>query len=57
MIDGKIAKEYLPGRPYDVPKSVLNNALAAEELKWAPKVGLEDGLKLTAAWMKRTMGK
>ncbi|MNJ13175.1 dTDP-4-dehydro-6-deoxyglucose reductase [compost metagenome] len=57
VIDGKIAKEYLPGRPYDVPVSVLNNALAAEELKWAPKVGLEDGLKLTAAWMKRTMGK
>ena len=57
VVDGTIAKEYLPGRPYDVPVSVLDNALAARELNWSPKVSLDDGLKLTTAWMKRTMGK
>ncbi|WP_213939883.1 NAD-dependent epimerase/dehydratase family protein [Pseudomonas sp. dw_612] len=57
VVDGTISKEYLPGRPYDVPVSVLDNALAARELNWSPKVGLDDGLKLTSTWMKRTIGK
>ncbi|VVO65944.1 NAD-dependent epimerase/dehydratase family protein [Pseudomonas fluorescens] len=57
VVGGAIDKKYLPGRPYDVPVSVLDNALAAQELKWTPKVSLEDGLQLTSAWMKRTMGK
>ncbi|EJM13787.1 nucleoside-diphosphate-sugar epimerase [Pseudomonas sp. GM21] len=57
VVDGTIAKEYLPGRPYDVPVSILDNALAGRELNWSPTVSLDDGLKLTTAWMKRTMGK
>jgi len=57
VVDRTIAKEYLPGRPYDVPVSVVDNALAARELNWSPKVSLDDGLKLTTAWMRRTMAK
>jgi UDP-glucose 4-epimerase len=57
VVGGTIDKQYLPGRPYDVPVSVLDNGLAARELKWTPKVRLDEGLTLTTAWMKRTMGK
>lgn len=52
-----IDKEYQPGRPYDVPVSVLDNSLASKELDWSPKVSLEEGLTLTAEWMKRSMQK
>jgi len=52
-----VKKEYQPGRPYDVPISVLDNSLASEELDWSPKVSLEQGLKLTAEWMKGSMQK
>jgi UDP-glucose 4-epimerase len=52
-----ISKEYQPGRPYDVPVSVLDNSLALRELKWCPKVPLGEGLKLTAEWMMRSMQK
>ena len=31
-----IERHYLPGRPFDVPVSVLSNDLAREELKWVP---------------------
>nr|WP_315445839.1 NAD-dependent epimerase/dehydratase family protein [uncultured Pseudomonas sp.] len=57
VVGRAIDKQYLPGRPYDVPVSVLDNALAARELKWVPKVRLKEGLQLTSTWMKRTMGK
>ncbi|WP_040262161.1 NAD-dependent epimerase/dehydratase family protein [Pseudomonas massiliensis] len=52
-----IRKEYLPGRPYDVPVSVLDNSLASRELGWTPRVGLEEGLKLTTAWMRGSLAK
>jgi UDP-glucose 4-epimerase len=52
-----VKKEYQPSRPYDVPISVLDNSLASKELDWSPKVSLEQGLKLTAEWMKGSMQK
>lgn len=57
VLGGATDKLYLPGRSYDVPVNVLDNTLAAQELNWTPKVELEEGLKLTSAWMKRTLGK
>jgi UDP-glucose 4-epimerase len=48
-----IEKRYLPGRSFDVPVSVLSNELAKRELHWEPKVRLEDGIRLTAEWMRR----
>lgn len=42
---------YLEGRPFDVPVSILSNALAEQELGWRPQVTLKDGIARAAAWM------
>ena len=47
-----VARRHLPGRPFDVRVSVLSNALAREELRWIPRVSLQDGITRTARWMK-----
>jgi len=49
-----VFRHYRPGRPFDVPVSVLDNSLAKQELGWAPKVKLEDGIVKTVDWMLRT---
>lgn len=43
---------YKPGRPFDVPVSVLSNDLARAQLGWAPEVSMQDGIARTAQWMK-----
>ncbi len=50
-----IERRYLPGRPFDVPVSVLNNQLAQQELKWAPTISMRDGIARTAEWMKHEL--
>lgn len=50
-----VARTYLPGRPFDVPVSVLNNELAKAELGWMPRVSLQDGVVKTAAWMQQVL--
>lgn len=55
VLDTSIVRRYLPGRPFDVPISVLSNQLAQEELKWAPKVPMCDGIARTAEWMRRAL--
>lgn len=52
-----ISRNYLSGRPFDVPVSVLCNALAKEELGWWPQISLNEGLIRTAAWMKNELYK
>jgi UDP-glucose 4-epimerase len=52
----KIEKRYLPGRPFDVPISVLSNELAKRNLGWVPKVGLKEGIRLTQAWIQNVRG-
>lgn len=47
-----IQRRYLPGRSFDVPVSILSNALARQELGWQPAVPLQDGIARTAAWMR-----
>jgi UDP-glucose 4-epimerase len=42
---------YLEGRPFDVPVSILSNALARQELRWRPQVALKDGIARAATWM------
>lgn len=49
-----VAREYRPGRPFDVPVSVLANSLATQEFGWAPRVGLEDGIIKTVSWMRES---
>ena len=48
----EVTKNYLPGRSFDVPVSVLNNSLARNELLWTPKVSLHDGMWKTMQWMR-----
>ncbi len=50
-----VDRRYLPGRPFDVPVSVLDNSLARTELGWKPETTLENGIALTAAWIKKSM--
>ena len=52
-----VEKSYQPGRAFDVPVSVLDNALASCELGWSPKVSLEDGITRTAAYMRQALKK
>lgn len=52
-----IQRRYLPGRPFDVPVSVLSNDLARQELDWAPLVSMEEGIARTATWMKRELSR
>jgi UDP-glucose 4-epimerase len=47
-----IDRRYLPGRPFDVPVSVLSNNLIQKEMGWTPQVGLREGLVRTAAWIR-----
>jgi UDP-glucose 4-epimerase len=42
----QIAVEYLPGRGFDVPISVLNVTRARQELNWAPRLSFANGLQL-----------
>jgi UDP-glucose 4-epimerase len=53
LLDKPIVRNYLPGRPFDVPASVLSNKLACTELQWLPAISMEAGLARTAAWMKQ----
>jgi UDP-glucose 4-epimerase len=50
----KAERRYLPGRPFDVPTSVLSIDRAKRELNWSPKVGFEDGLRRFSHWLRTT---
>ncbi len=53
VLEKPIERRYLPGRPFDVPVSVLCNNLARTELNWTPLVTMQEGIARTAVWMKR----
>jgi UDP-glucose 4-epimerase len=57
VLGRSIDRSYLPGRPFDVPVSILSNSLAREELEWRPKVSLREGIARTALWMQRQSAK
>jgi UDP-glucose 4-epimerase len=52
VLGAPIARNYRPGRAFDVPVSILNNTLARDELGWSPKISLEEGIVQTAAYMR-----
>lgn len=52
-----VERNYLPGRPFDVPASVLSNDLAQRELGWVPSISMHEGLVRTADWMKIELSK
>jgi UDP-glucose 4-epimerase len=57
VLGKSIDRRYLPGRPFDVPVSVLSNALAREELGWSPQVTLHAGIARTVKWMANELAK
>lgn len=52
-----VERRYLPARPFDVPVSILSNALARDELQWTPRVSLRDGIARTAKWLAKEPSK
>jgi UDP-glucose 4-epimerase len=56
VIGKPIKHRYLPGRPFDVPVSILCNDLARKELKWEPLISMHEGIARTAEWMKKRHG-
>lgn len=51
----KLDLRWKPGRPLDVPVSVVAINRAAETLGWLPRTGFETGLEQTIAWAKATL--
>ena len=52
-----VERRYLPGRPFDVPVSVLDNAVAYRELGWSPALSMQDGIVEAATWMEKELAK
>lgn len=50
----KLAIQWKPGRPLDVPVSVVDITRARDSLGWTPRTSLEGGLEQTIAWARRT---
>ena len=46
----KADRRYLPGRPFDVPESILCIKRAKQFLQWAPNFSFEQGLKSYYEW-------
>lgn len=55
VLGREIVRHCRPGRPFDVPVSILANSLARQELGWEPRVKLEDGIVKTADWMRKVL--
>lgn len=52
LLGSEIPVEHHPGRPVDLPVSILDTTFAARELVWRPSTPFEEGLNTTIAWMK-----
>lgn len=48
--------EYRPGRPYDVPRNVLDISAIMARAGWRPRTNLAAGLERTLAWMRSVRG-
>lgn len=55
VLGREVARQYRPGRPFDVPVSILDNSLARRELEWEPRVSLKEGIARTATWVQTTL--
>ncbi len=55
VLGREVVRHYRPGRPFDVPVSVLDNTLARRELGWEPQLKLEAGIVKTADWMRKEL--
>ena len=57
VLGREVVRCYRPGRPFDVPVSILDNTLAQQELKWTPRISLEEGILKTANWMSNALNR
>jgi UDP-glucose 4-epimerase len=57
VLGQKVVRQYRPGRPFDVPVSILDNSLARRELGWEPRITLDEGLALTAGVVRKICDK
>ena len=48
--------DWRPGRPIDVPVSILSIERAREVLGWTPKIDFADGLRQTVRWWRALSG-
>ena len=53
VLKRKALVRHLSGRLVDVPKIVLDCALAAQTFEWAPTLTLENGIRDTAEWIRK----
>jgi len=51
-----VSARYKPGRPVDVPRSVLDITKATTHFDWRPRIALEQGVAQTWAWLRSTAG-
>jgi len=52
QLEKDISIQYRPGRPVDVPVSILDSTYAMRELGWRPRTRFDDGLYSTVMWMR-----
>ncbi len=45
---------WLAGRPFDVPRIVLDSSKLRKAVDWQPSVSLHDGIERTADWLRAT---
>jgi nucleoside-diphosphate-sugar epimerase len=42
---------------FEIPHQYLDSRKARKVLRWKPKVGLEEGLKITVSWYRKLLTK
>ncbi len=47
VIGRRLEVQYRPGRGFDVPRVILDIAAARRDFAWAPKIGIEEGIRRT----------
>jgi UDP-glucose 4-epimerase len=52
LLGRPVARRYLPGRAFDVPKNVLDISRARNLLNWRPETPLSEGLRRTLKWLE-----
>jgi len=51
IIGRPVDVRFTSARPFDVPVNILDNSLARRELSWAPKIGLDEGIRRTIKYL------
>lgn len=51
VVGSRIEVKYLPSRPFDVPRNILDISLARQVLEWEPRTELKKGIRKTWEWI------